>query len=228
MEVRAYGRILWRRRGLVLVVSLASLIVAIVSVLSLPQPLPSYQATVILSARPKNIPALAGNQYGDYYLYIASEFLNDDLITLAESHGFFEAIQRRYAGRPEGPPFGSISGRKTHRVVTFSISSNRASDALALAQGVIDVFLTPHEGEPRYLAAVSAQDPDITILDPPRLTAEPGVRRGAIDVGIRALLGILAGIGLALFLHYIDPTLRDRDEVETALGAPVLVEIPGR
>ncbi|TAK20436.1 MAG: hypothetical protein EPO26_17835 [Chloroflexota bacterium] len=226
MELRAYWAVIWRRRLLVAAVGVLSLIAAIVSVVALPQPLPSYQATVILGVLPRNVPALSGNQYGDYYLYIASEFLNDDVMAIVESRGFYEAILRRNAGRPEGSPSGVIRAKKSHRVVTFTVSSDRGSDALAIAQGIGDVLLQPTGEETRYVAAFSAQDPVITVLDPPRLTVEPGVQRGALDVAVRTLLGLIVAIAVAFLLHYLDDTIRDAADAERLLGLPVLGEIP--
>ena len=55
MELRQYWRIVWDRRLLVLGVTLVALVAAILSVAALPQPLPSYQATVQLGVRPPAI-----------------------------------------------------------------------------------------------------------------------------------------------------------------------------
>ena len=47
-----------------------------------------------------------------------------------------------------------------------------------------------------------------------------------IDVPAGAIQGgLAAGLGLALLAHYLDPTVRDREEVARA-GLAVLVEIP--
>ena len=45
------------------------------------------------------------------------------------------------------------------------------------------------------------------------------------DPIIRFGLGLAAGIALAFLFEYLDPTLRDRREVE-AMGLRVLVEVP--
>ena len=37
--------------------------------------------------------------------------------------------------------------------------------------------------------------------------------------------GLVAGLGLALLAHYLDPTVRDRAELER-LRLPVIAEIP--
>jgi capsular polysaccharide biosynthesis protein len=64
-------------------------------------------------------------------------------------------------------------------------------------------------------------------IDAPRLIVQPGVRRGAFDVAVRTLLGLVVGIALAFLLHYLDDTIRDRADLERALGLPVMAELPG-
>ena len=226
MELRQYWQIVWDRRLLVLGVTLVALVAAIVSVAALPQPLPSYQATVQLGVRPTQFPARSYEQYGEYYLFLSSEYLNDDIINIVKSPGFVEALQKRFANRPEGPPNGSIKGDKAHRVITFTVSSDRGPDATLMAQGIQELLMQPGPGDPDYRKVLSEQDPHFTVIDPPRLTVQPGVRRGALDVGIRTLLGLIVGLALAFLLHYLDPTLHDRGEAERLTGLPVLGEIP--
>lgn len=45
-------------------------------------------------------------------------------------------------------------------------------------------------------------------------------------VGIAALLGLLLGIALALVIERLDSRMRTREQVEDAIGLPVLAEIP--
>lgn len=225
MELRQYGRIVWDRRWLVLGVTLVALVAAIVSIATLPQPLPSYQATVQIGVRPQKFADKSYEQYGEYYLFLSSEFLNDDVINVVESPAFLEALQR-HANRPESPPNGSIKGKKAHRVIGFTVSADRRGDAELLAQGIVDLLANPGPNDPHYLDMFSEQDPKVTVIDPPRLTAQPGVRRGALDVGVRTLLGFVFGLALAFLLHYLDDTLHDRGEAERLTGLPVLGEIP--
>ncbi|HEV8638316.1 MAG TPA: Wzz/FepE/Etk N-terminal domain-containing protein [Chloroflexota bacterium] len=226
MELRSYWRVLRRRRWVVLGVTLLALIAAVVSVAALPQPLPTYQATVVIAVSPTNIPPPANNPYGDYYHYIASEYLNDDIMAIVESGSFNRVVSARYAGRPEGPPSASIKGKKAHRVVTFTVSADRRSDALDVAQGIIDLLREPRPGEPRYLDQFTEQQPRVAVIQDPELTVQPGVRRGAFDVGVRTLLGLIIGIALAFLLHYLDDTVQDGREAELYTGLPLLAEIP--
>ena len=226
MELRRYWAIVWARRWIVIGVTLVALLAGIASVAFLPQPLPSYQATVQIGVRPQKFPTPSYEQYGEYYLFLASEFLNDDVINVVEGNGFLDALKARYAGRPEGPPGGSIKGKKAHRVITFTVSSDKGGDAMTMAQGIEELLSNPGPNDPRYMDMFSAQQPRVTVIDPPRLIVQPGVRRGALDVGVRTLLGLIVGLALAFLLHYLDDTLHDRAEAERLTGLPVLAEIP--
>ena len=215
MELRQYWRVVRDRWLLVLLVTLASLAAAIFSVAALPQPLPSYQATVMLGIRPQKLPERSYEQYGEYYLFLASEFLNDDIINLVESPGFLESVQAKYPGE------GSIKGKKAHRLITFTVSSDQRDHALNLAGGIAETLQSRN-----YLEPFSDQDPKVSVIDPPRVVLQPGVRRGAIDVAIRALLGLIVALALAFLLHYLDDTLRDGEEAARYSGLPLLAEIP--
>jgi capsular polysaccharide biosynthesis protein len=225
VELRHYWSVIWDRRLVVLAVTLASLVAAILSVAALPQPLPSYQATIQLGVSPTVFPKMSYDNWGEYYLFLASEFLNDDVINVVEGNGFLDALRARHAGRPEGPPSGSIKGKKAHRVITFTVSSDKGDDALTMARGIQELLSNPGPNDPRYMEMFTAQQPRVTVIDPPRLIVQPGVRRGALDVGVRTMLGLVVGLALAFLLHYLDDTIRGRDDLE-AMGLPVLAEIP--
>ena len=49
--------------------------------------------------------------------------------------------------------------------------------------------------------------------------------RDQLDLPLRVLLALAAGVGLAFLLDYLDRSVRERSDVE-ALGLPVLSEIP--
>ena len=62
-------------------------------------------------------------------------------------------------------------------------------------------------------------------LDQPVVNQIPVGIRSQLDLPLRVALALGAGIGLALLVEYLDPTIRERDEVEK-LGLPVVGEIP--
>jgi capsular polysaccharide biosynthesis protein len=46
------------------------------------------------------------------------------------------------------------------------------------------------------------------------------------EIGLRTLIGLIVGIGLAFLLDYLDTSVRSREEAEALLQLPILGEIP--
>jgi capsular exopolysaccharide synthesis family protein len=60
--------------------------------------------------------------------------------------------------------------------------------------------------------------------------ALPGLKpikpRKALNIALGAIAGMILGVGLAFFIEYLDTSVKTIDDVEQALGAPVLGVIP--
>jgi capsular polysaccharide biosynthesis protein len=227
MELRQYIQIVWDRRLIVLATTLVAFVAAAASVLLLPQAATSYQASIQIGVRPRNFPEESYRRFYEYYGFLSSEYLNDDIINIVEGGGFLDAIRARLAPtRPGAPPNGSIKGKKAHRVIAFTVSSDRSEDAMDIAKTIADLLNNPGPTDPRYLEFLSEQRPIMTVIDAPRLTTQSAVRRGAFDIAVRTALGLIVGLGLAFLFHYLDDTIRDRSEVESLTDLPILAEIP--
>ena len=227
MELRHYWEIIWQRRLLVIGFIILSFLASVVSVTSISQPVTTYQGIVRISAKPTNIPQKSYETYGEYYLFVASEYLNDDIIHIVESEGFLGALKRKYGTRPEGGPNGSIKGKKAHRVMSFTVTSEREIDAMVIAQGIVDLLANPTDTDPKYIQMLTDQDPKITMVEAPSVTVlSSPLRRGAFDIAVRTSIGIIVALALAFLLYYLDDTLRDRREAERYTGLSVLGEIP--
>ncbi|MCA9977966.1 MAG: hypothetical protein KC413_19530, partial [Anaerolineales bacterium] len=61
--------------------------------------------------------------------------------------------------------------------------------------------------------------------DLPVVNQIPAGIRSQLDLPLRILLALGAGIGLAFLVEYLDPTIRERDEI-AKLGLPIMGEIP--
>jgi capsular polysaccharide biosynthesis protein len=65
----------------------------------------------------------------------------------------------------------------------------------------------------------------VSVVQPPQITAQPTGRNALLNLAARSLVGLIAGVGLAFLLEYLDDSIR-ADEVESLLGLPLLGEIP--
>jgi capsular polysaccharide biosynthesis protein len=63
------------------------------------------------------------------------------------------------------------------------------------------------------------------LVDEPIVNQIPNGIRSQLDLPLRVALAVVAGLGLALLAEYLDPTVRERQEVEQ-MGFVILGEIP--
>lgn len=220
MELREYWDILWQRRWVVLAVT----VLAMLSNLAFSWQLapPSYAASVRLAVKPQIEPRTERFYgYDEYYAYVASEYLVDDVINVIESGAFRDDLRTKLQGKLSSS-IGPIEGKKAHRVMTVNVTMSSASDALLVAQAVGELL---SETGSKYFSRISSQNPDVQIVDPPS-AYQVAENRRSLDIMLRAVLGFLVGLGLALLLEYLSDTMRGAAQVESAIGLPVLGEIP--
>ncbi len=206
---------------------LVALVVAAASVYLIPQVAAPYQAALILSIEPRATPESSDYYSHDYYSYLASEFLNDDLIDTVESSAFLQRVRERLKDYPGGAPTGSIEGKKAHRVLHLTISSPTSAGALALAKAVEDVLTSPDAKTTIFDPLSMQENPMVTVISPPEIVSGPAGRSAILNLAARSLVGLAVGIGLAFLLAYLDDTVK-QGELSKLLDLPVLGEIPGR
>lgn len=218
VELRYYWSIIRARLWLV---ALLTVVAFGVSAVYTPQSVASYRASVKLAMKPET--GVLSDAYGEYYPYVASEFLSDDIGKVIESGAFLAELRSRAVREAGRSPSGSFETKKAHRIVMIDAISTVADDALLLAKIAAEVLSAP---ESPYFETISAQNPRVTVVDPPAITGSTPASRIGLDIGIRTILGLFTGIALAFLLDYLDDTVRDRHDLEERLGLVVLGEIP--
>jgi capsular polysaccharide biosynthesis protein len=161
----------------------------------------------------------------NYYAWLSSEYLADDLSQVIQSQSFAEDIGA-IMGEPVDPKAISdvLRTRKTHRILTITLTANTFERAQRLGDAIVQALRTQPG---KYLAQLAADNGQIVVIDPPQTQRGDGPAAVAAGIGIAGLLGLLAGFALIFALDYFDPTVRDSRDAERTLGLPVLGEIPG-
>lgn len=228
MELRAYWKIIARRWWLP--VGLALLVAAITLLMQRPwQPRPvSYTASMRFNVgiEPERIPGVY--TYDRYYTMLTSEYLVDDLGEIVRSHAFAAEVSKRLAAQGITIPAGAIGAStqpgKLHRIMTVNVSWPREDELPAVANAIA---ATLTESSADFFSQFTAEEADIRLIDPPVVGVVGRSAREQLDLPLRVLLALAAGLALAFLLDYLDRSVRDRSDVE-ALGLTVLSEIPRR
>jgi capsular polysaccharide biosynthesis protein len=224
MELREYWRIVrrrwWMLAGLVLLVLAVSLVFR-------SHPTPMYQATMrfTIGVSPESdserltIDPL-------YSAYLASEYIADDFTEIVKSESFAGDVSVRLAGQGIAISAGVIQGftvsEKQHRILSMQITWPHEAQLRSIAQAATE---TLEQDNAKYFKQLGSEGAEVFVIDPPRIVPLGVGLKDRLEIPIRLALALLAGVGLAFLLHYLDDTLRDPDEAE-ALGLSVLGRIP--
>jgi capsular polysaccharide biosynthesis protein len=221
MEFRHYWRIV-RRRLWIVAVLLVALTVSYVAFT--PRPAPTYTASMrfLLGVRPE---PRSPDQYAYdyYYTWLTSEYLVDDFSEVVKSRAFAEDVSVA-AGIPVPPATiqGISTAGKLHRILTITLSWHDPQELATLAEAVVQVIETRAES---YFAQLTTDSAVVAVIDPPSIAQAPTPLRQRLDLPLRLILALVAGVAIAFVLDYVDDRIHHRDDL-AFLGLPLLAEIP--
>ncbi len=223
MELRHTWTIL--RRYWLLALIPAALVLAIGLATWRPAPTVYNAGVRFLVGQP---PGAAAAEFDEqrYYNWLSSEYIVNGLTDWIRGGNFAADVSRLLASRGIDAPAGLIQGGlavdNARSMLTVSLT---AGDPVLLEQMLGGVIWVLTEDNAVALPQLGGERAVLIQLDEPVVnTIAPGLR-SQLDLPLRVALALAAGLGLALLAHYIDPTVRDRAELER-LRLPVMAEIP--
>jgi len=228
MELRQYGKIVRRHLWVVILLPLVALIAGL---LFRSPSVPLYQASMrfTIGVNPPSNTPLTGEDLYNYEL--ASEYFADDFSEVVKSGAFAQDVSLRLRSQGVEVQPGAIQGftvaQKQHRILSIIITWPDEEETRAIAQATIAAL---EEEGPKYFPQLGFAQAQVFVIDGPSIPGWTPVRLGPslrerLDLPMRLILGLIAGVGLAFLLDYLDDTIREAKEVE-ALGIPVLGRIP--
>jgi capsular polysaccharide biosynthesis protein len=225
MELLAYWRLL-RRRWLLALIPAAIVLALGLGTYQAPPPLYNVGVRFIASQTPA--PAAETSDEEGYHTWLESEYIVNGLAAWARGNRFGVAVSEELARRGiDVAPAEVSSGVAVdtmRSVLTLSLTHGDPEALAAMMEAAITVL---QEQNVDALPQLGDEPAVITVLDDPIVNQLPPGLRSRLDLLLRVGLAIAAGLALALFVDYVDPTLRAREDVE-ALGLTVLGEIPRR
>jgi capsular polysaccharide biosynthesis protein len=220
-----YAKVLLRRWWLVLIPPI--IIVAFTLLTTQPASPVTYQVTMAFSMGIPPEPA-RNNVYNfdRHYNWLASEYITQGFSLLIPKGAFAAGVEKQLANRGitlPAPVAGSLRSEYRSSVMTVYVNWPTAEQAAQIAQGVVDELTNNYETYWPQLK--DAESPPARLMDPIVPVPIAPALRDRFDLPVRILLGLLAGVALALGWHFLDPAVRGRSELER-MGLKVVAEIP--
>jgi capsular polysaccharide biosynthesis protein len=226
MELRQYWAIIRRWWWIPLLTVL--LTAALTLAMQRPwQPRPAAYTTSLsfsVGVRPQN-PA-SGEEA--YYTALASEYLIDDLAEVVRGSEFAAAVSQRLQEQGISVPPGALQGvtqpGKLHRILNVGITWGNPAELDAIAAAVA---ATLEEQAAEFMPRLFAQNGAAYLVNRGGVAASgPGLRE-QLELPLRLLIALAAGVALAFLADYLDDRVRGREDIEQ-MGLRVMGEIPKR
>lgn len=230
MELREYWGIIRRRWWLPAAIAVVALLASTVVGL---RGATAFKTDMRLAVSTLPVQDPNAERYFDptYYSNLDSEYLADDMSEFMTSRAFADEVHRELASSstPLDVDIDSIMTatrtKKTHRFIDITITTPTFDEGAAIA-GSIGRILSDPNHVAQYLTALTAYHTQMEIVTPP-VTHRANTVVGLIsEIGLRTVIGLIVGLGLAFLLDYLDQSVRTREEAERLLQMPVLAEIP--
>ena len=118
--------------------------------------------------------------------------------------------------------FHHVASDSTRSMMTLSINYGDAQilDRIMMAAATVVI-----EENQQGLPQLGGETAELVQLDQPIVNAIPPGLSKQLDLPFRLGLALAAGFGLAFLVEYLDPTIRDRKDVDK-IGLSVVGEIP--
>ncbi len=199
-------------------------IVLIIGLVTYQTPPPAYTVGVnfIVSQQPSA--AAAREDQERYYAWLTSEYIVNGLADWVSGNTFKTAVSAELAEQGYDIPAGAIGivADNVRSKLQLSMSHNDPDALAAMMDAVITVVT---EQNAAALPQLGGETAVLVLVDEPIVNQIPNGIRSQLDLPLRVGLALVAGIGLALLAEYLDPTVRNREEIEQ-MGFEILGEIP--
>jgi capsular polysaccharide biosynthesis protein len=230
MELIAIWHLFTRRWWLMVLPAVVALIVTLPTLKNVVSPPPTYAVQVRLTAAapPKAETASDTTPYEDsvYVPLLASEYVAVTLPHWITSDTFADEVSRLLSEQGTSIAPGDLRpafhGDSFRSIVTLYVNWDDATEIRAIAEAAITVLQSRNQ---TYFPQFAAEPVQVVPLDNVNVSQVASPITVRVAPLIKIMLGLAAGIGLAILAEYLDVTVHTRDDVET-LGLSVLAVIP--
>lgn len=223
MELRTVMRVLLRRWWLIAIPAMIVAAFVVPDILNREQAGGGYTTTIHYSAaqQPEAMPPRDGD-YQD--IWLASEYTVNALTSWALTESFRAEITKQVNEQEASfnPALLGIAADNQRSIGQLAFSYPDAGTLAIIVNAAAEVLKTQNRA---YFPQMGSAPADVTILDTPVIVAASPPLANRFEPFIRLGLGLIAGIGLAVLAHYLDPYVRSREDLET-VGLSVIATLP--
>ena len=224
MEFRVYWRILKRRW---LVVVIPAIIVLAIGLITYDSPEASYNAGIRFIAGQEPSPLAGESDEERLANWRTSEYIVNTLATWVRSGQFAALVSERLLSDGINIPARSFQGGfisdDARSILTLSLTYHDK----AILEKILNTAALVLINENRVgLPQLGGKSAELVQLDQPIVNRVSASILSQLDLPFRIGLALSVGVVLAIFVDYIDPTIKDDRELET-LGLQIVGFIPG-
>ena len=223
MEFRAYWRILRRRWLLVLV---PALVVLAIGLITYSAPGRTYNAGIRFIAGQHPSSSATDSDEERLANWQTSEYIVNTLATWIRSGQFAEIVSQQLAGKGVEVSARDIQNGivadDARSVMTMSVTFADRDKVVEILNAAADVLINENA---RGLPQLGGEAAELVQLDEPIVNRVPASILSQLDLPFRIGLALAAGVGLAIFVEYLDPTIHEYQELEL-MGFRVMGAIP--
>lgn len=226
MELRELWKIAVRRWWLILLPALVAAAYAVYGALTAPAAGGFTTSVRFTAATPPEPDETLGYEDREYYPWLTSEYAVNALTDWVRTGSFAEEVSADLARQGYEVPPAAIAGglaADNERSIMVLYLSGDDPELLAATAAAASTVLEERSNE--YFPQFGGTGVEVVALDAPAVTPVPPPLSARLEPLVRVGLGLAAGLALAALVEYLDPTVRERRQLEM-LGMPVLAEVP--
>lgn len=223
MELLKIAQVLLRRWWLIVIPLVIVIAITLPEILSPAASSGGFNTVIRYSAaqRPEAMPPRDGD-YQD--IWLASELTVNAFAAWTQTASFRDETVRLAVanGAEVNPDVFGIAADNARSVGQLFLSYPVEADLAILTKAAMEVLQTRNR---EYFPQVGEEPAEVTFLDTPVITPSTPPLTNRFGPFIKIALGGIAGLALATLAHYLDPMIRQREDLE-ALGLPVIGQLP--
>lgn len=209
MELKTYLVILWRRKWIIAVTVIVTMVVAVAGTMMIT---PTYQASATLRIAVDN----SSVSYGDL-LY--TQRMMNTFPTVVKSDSMMIEL-KEYLKTGKTPASVEVIFPAESELVLITVEDEDPIFAANAANGLAELFV------PKVKETKVGRGFSISLVDlatPPQSPASPNIK---LNLVLGMMVGLASGLGLAFLFEHLDTTLYTDEEIEETVGCEILAKVP--